>query len=151
MLKKPLLYTMVVTKKKKKCTGRSRISAQDKAIWGKGRLVHNIIQIHNSLLWDWHYSKGYCPYHTECLEYSTEYCLSRITMLRIWIMLCILDKMGGGILERKKKCLNWRLGFLSKGVRLPKKTWPLENFSSKKILAMLASMSIFHPYLKFPH
>ena len=78
--------------------------------------VHNIIQIHISVLWDWHYFAKYSPHsdwmweifcrvlldswnidmdleniphiQIECGEYFTKYCQSHITLLWIWIMLC---------------------------------------------------------------
>ena len=40
---------------------------------------HNIIQIHNNVMWDWHYST----------KYSMDYCQSHKNLLWIWIMLCL--------------------------------------------------------------
>ena len=57
---------------------------------------HNIIQIHNIVLWDWHYSTKYSQIFPtfglivgNIKAYFVEYCLSHITLLWIWIMLCL--------------------------------------------------------------
>ena len=49
---------------------------------------HNIIQIHNSVVWDWQYYVVYSSHSAWMVEYSTKYCQSHGTLLWIWIMLC---------------------------------------------------------------
>ena len=48
---------------------------------------HNIIQMHNNVLWDWQYYAEYSSNSTRMMEYYVEYCPSRRPMLYIWIML----------------------------------------------------------------
>ena len=48
---------------------------------------HNIIKIHNNVLWDWRYYVEYSIIQFECEEYFTKYCQSYITLLWILIML----------------------------------------------------------------
>ena len=54
-------------------------------------MVHNIIQIHNNVTWDWHYSIEYSPHSDQIRDYSVEYCESHETLLWIWIRLCYND------------------------------------------------------------
>ena len=57
--------------------------------WVLTLMEHNIIQIHNIVLWNWQYYVEYSYVQTECEEYSTKWCQSHITVLWIWIMLWI--------------------------------------------------------------
>ena len=50
-------------------------------------LHHNILRIHDSVLWDWHYYASHSINQAECEEYFVEYCQSHKTLLWIWIML----------------------------------------------------------------
>ena len=49
---------------------------------------HNIIQMHNNVLWDWEYFVQYSSHSAWMKEYFVEYCLSHKTLLWIWILLC---------------------------------------------------------------
>ena len=48
---------------------------------------HNIIQIHNIVLWDWQYFIVYSINHSECGKHSIKCCQSHKTLLWIWTML----------------------------------------------------------------
>ena len=41
------------------------------------------------LLWDWHYCRKYSHIQFQYEQFSKEYCQSLITLLWIWIMLCL--------------------------------------------------------------
>ena len=49
--------------------------------------THNMIQLHNNIMWDWQYSME------KISEYSMEYCHSHKTLLWIWIMVCNANDM----------------------------------------------------------
>jgi len=51
-------------------------------------LMHNIIQVHNNVLWDWQYYTEYSPHSHRMWEHSAKYCQSHGTLLCIWIMSC---------------------------------------------------------------
>ena len=42
----------------------------------------------DNIMWDWQYFVKYPSYSSRMVDYSSEYCQSRKTLLWIWIMLC---------------------------------------------------------------
>ena len=57
-------------------------------------ILHNIIQIHNNVMWDWHYSIEFSHIQYEYEKYSIDYYQSCKTMLWIWITLCCSPNNG---------------------------------------------------------
>ena len=53
----------------------------------QGTHIRNIIQIHNSVLWEWQYSMEHFTNQSECREYFVKYCQSQRTLSRIWEIL----------------------------------------------------------------
>ena len=56
--------------------------------------VHNIIKIHNNVLWDWRYGVKYSSHLVWTMKYSTKYCQSQRTLSCIWIMLYDVQTIG---------------------------------------------------------
>jgi hypothetical protein len=86
-------------------------------------IIHNIIHIHNNVPWDWQYSIEYSYNSTKLCEYSVEYCHSYITLLWIWIMLCIQAKTIEGLSVRWRELASrlrlwWNVAYMCTAANL---------------------------------
>jgi hypothetical protein len=115
----------------------------------------NIIQSHNSVLWDWQYFTEYSPYSLwlwrtflendsimqnifhiqfECEKYSIKYCQFRKTLLWLWLMLWSRSKMHSSIMSPTFKKL---LIYISRVLRLVSTDHDKERKKENKIKMLL--------------
>ena len=50
--------------------------------------IHNILHIHNNVMWDWQYFMILFTHSTWKMKCYAEYCQSKRTLLWTWMMLC---------------------------------------------------------------
>ena len=67
--------------------GLSYVDTNERYNYPYKTIKHNIIQIHNNVMWDWHHFAGYSHIQFECGEYYAKYCQSHKTLIWIWLVL----------------------------------------------------------------